>query len=433
MSSFLILLALLLGNGLFAMAEIAVVSARKVRLQQRAAAGDRKAARALQLMEEPEQFLSTVQIGITLVGIVAGAFSSTAFAEPLSRFLAEIPPLRPVSASLAFGLVVLFTTYLSLVLGELVPKQIALHDPEGIVRLLAAPMLALSRATAPLARLLTASAEGLVRLLGSRPSEEPPITEEELKALVEEGTEAGVFAQSEQTMISNVFRLGERHLDTLMTPRTEIVWLDINEPLEVLKAKICEHAYSRFPVCDGDLDRVLGIARAKDLLAQTWRGDPIDLRTNLQQPLFVPETLPAAKLLERFKTSPVHIALVLDEYGGVQGLLTLKDLLEALVGDIPAGSGYREPDFIPRADGSWLVDGMTPIDEVITYLKLPPLPEQQRAYQTLAGFVLHQLDRIPRSGESFVWQNWRFEVVDMDGLRVDKVLITPPPADSGQA
>lgn len=425
MTPVLILLVLLLGNGLFAMAEIAIVSARKVRLQQRAAAGDKRAQQALALMEAPEQFLSTVQIGITLVGIVAGAFSSASFAEPLARVLARIPWLSAVSQSLAYALIILVTTYLSLVLGELVPKQLALHNPEAIARTLAPPMLSLSRATAPLAHFLTASAELLVRLLGSRPSAEPPITEEELKALVEEGTEAGVFALSEQDMISNVFRLGDRRVDALMTPRMDIVWLDVNAPLAELQHKIITSAYSRFPVCDGDLDHVLGIARAKDMLAQVWRGEALDLRQPLQQPLFVPETLPAARLLELFKTSSVHIALVLDEYGGTQGLLTLKDVLEALVGDIPPGTGYVEPSFIPRADGSWLVDGMTPMDEVVTRLKLPPIPEQeQRIYQTLAGFVMRQLDHVPHSGESFIWQGWRFEVVDMDGLRVDKVLVS---------
>lgn len=425
MTPVLILLALLLGNGLFAMAEIAIVSARKVRLQQRAAAGDKRAQQALALMEAPEQFLSTVQIGITLVGIVAGAFSSASFAEPLARVLARIPWLSAVSQSLAYALIILVTTYLSLVLGELVPKQLALHNPEAIARTLAPPMLSLSRATAPLAHFLTASAELLVRLLGSRPSAEPPITEEELKALVEEGTEAGVFALSEQDMISNVFRLGDRRVDALMTPRMDIVWLDVNAPLAELQHKIITSAYSRFPVCDGDLDHVLGIARAKDMLAQVWRGEALDLRQPLQQPLFVPETLPAARLLELFKTSSVHIALVLDEYGGTQGLLTLKDVLEALVGDIPPGTGYVEPSFILRADGSWLVDGMTPMDEVVTRLKLPPIPEQeQRIYQTLAGFVMRQLNHVPHSGESFIWQGWRFEVVDMDGLRVDKVLVS---------
>lgn len=424
MTPVFILLALLAGNGLFAMAEIAIVSARKVRLQQRAAAGDKRAQQALALMEAPEHFLSTVQVGITLVGIVAGAFSTTAFVEPLARWLAHLPFLADISTGLSFALIVILTTYLSLVLGELVPKQLALNNPEKVARALAPPMALLSRLTAPLARLLTLSAELLVRLLGSRPSTEPPITEEELKALVEEGTEAGVFAVSEQDMISNVFRLGDRRVDTLMTPRTEIVWLDVHEPLSAIQEKIITSAYSRFPVCDGDLDRVLGIARAKDLLALVWRGEPIELRRHLQQPLFVPESMPAARLLEMFKSSSVHIALVLDEYGGVQGLLTLKDVLEALVGDIPAGSGYVEPAFIQREDHSWLVDGMTPIDEVIERLGLPPLPAQdQRVYQTLAGFVLHQLDRIPRSGDAFTWQGWCFEVVDMDGLRVDKVLV----------
>ncbi len=425
MTPVLILAALLLGNGLFAMAEIAIVSARKVRLQQQAAAGDDKARQALALMEAPEQFLSTVQIGITLVGIVAGAFSTSAFAEPLARQLARIPLLRPFSANLAFGLIVILTTYLSLVLGELVPKQLALNNPEAVARALAPPMRMLSHLTAPVARFLTVSAELLVRLMGSRPSAEPPITEEELKALVEEGTEAGVFAPSEQDMISNVFRLGMRRVDTLMTPRPDIVWLDINDPIETLQAKVIESAYSRFPVCDGDLDHVLGIARAKDMLAQIWRGEPLDLRGHLQQPLFVPENLPAVRLLETFKTSSVHIALVLDEYGGTQGLLTLKDVLEALVGDIPAGTGYAEPAFVQRTDGSWLVDGMTPMDEVAAQLKLPQATAQeQRIYQTLAGFVLHRLDHIPHVGEAFTWRGWRFEVVDMDGLRVDKVLIS---------
>ncbi len=429
MKAFLILLALLLGNGLFAMAEIAAVSARKVRLQRRAGQGDRQAQQALALIEEPEQFLSTVQIGITLIGIVAGAFSSASFAGPLVQVFNKVPFLRPLSESLAFGLVVIITTYLSLVLGELVPKQIALNDPEGIIRLLAAPMLSLSRITAPIARLLTISADGLVRLLGSNPSSEPPITEDELKVLIEQGTEAGVFENSERSMINNVFRLGDRRVDALMTPRPDIIWLDINDPLPDLQTKICAQTHSRFPVCDGDLDHVLGIVRTRDLLAQTWRGEPTNLRSVLQQPLFVPEHLPASRLLELFKNSPVHIALVLDEYGSVQGLVTLKNLLKALVGEIKAGSGYVEPPFIHRADGSWLVDGTVAMDEATVRLGLPAIPEQERhIYQTLAGFMLHHFDRIPHSGEVLTWHGWRFEVVDMDGLRIDKVLITPPSA-----
>lgn len=430
----LFIVLLIIANGVFAMAEIAVISARKIRLQQRANEGDRKARAVLELAEAPNRFLSTIQIGITLIGILAGAFGGATLARELAAFLARAPLLAPYSDAIGLGIVVLSITYLSLILGELVPKRLALNSPERVASALATPMHLLAVIAFPAVRLLSLSTELVLRLLDVRPAPEPPITEEEIKVLIEQGTQAGIFEEAEQDMVEAVFRLGDRQVGVLMTPRTEIVWLDLDDPPEEIQRRITTTVHARFPVVQGTLDHVLGIVHAKDLLARSLEGEPFDLKACLRQPLYVPESMRALKVLELFKQSGTHMAMVIDEYGGIQGLVTLNDILEAIVGDIPSSDEAAEPPVIQREDGSWLLDGMLPVDEFKELFHLAQLPEEERGgYQTLGGLVMAHLGRIPTSADHFEWGGLRLEVVDMDGHRVDKVLVIPletSPSDS---
>lgn len=424
------ILLLILANGLFAMSEMAVVSARKARLEQWAEEGNGRARAALALSQAPNRFLSTVQIGITLVGILSGAFGGATLAERLGAQLSRVPWIGDSGPAVALALVVLLITYLSLVFGELVPKRLALNNPERIAVGVAIPMRVLAAITAPVAHVLALSTEGVFRLLGIQPSTEPPVTEEELKVMLQQGTEAGIFEEAEQDMVENVFRLNDRRVSAVMTPHPDIVWLDVNEPPAELRRKIIASAYSRFPVCRGDLDNLLGIVRTKDLLARALNDQPLDLLNCLRSPLFVPEGMPASKVLQLFRNSKTHIALVIDEYGSIQGLVTLKDLLEAIVGEITPGIAFdNEPEVVQREDGSWLVDGMLPIDEFKELFDLEMLPDEERSgYQTLGGFVMSQLGRIPQAGDHFEWQALHFEVMDMDERRVDKVLVARLPS-----
>jgi putative hemolysin len=423
------ILILILANGLLAMAEIAVISARKARLQQRADDGDEQARAALDLANDPADFLSTVQIGITLVGVLAGAFGGATIASQISNWVAGFPPLAPYSAAIGVGVVVLLITYFTLVLGELVPKRLALNNPERIASLMAAPMRTLSKLTSPLVRLLSFSSNLVLRLLGAKPSGEPPVTEEEIKVMIEQGTQAGVFAEAEQDMVQAVFRLADRRVGTLMTPRTEVVWLDLEDTLEENQRKIFGSAHSRFPVAQGSLDHVVGVVLAKDLLSSCITGKTLDLQEVLLSPMFVPESMPALHVLEQFRESRIHTALVIDEFGGFQGLVTLFDILESIVGEIPDAGDISELEVTQREDGTWLVDGMLPVDELKEIFHLSALPGEERGYyQTVGGFVMMSLGRIPVASDHFVWSGLRFEVVDMDGLRVDKVLIVPQSA-----
>jgi putative hemolysin len=429
----LVIVLLIIINGIFAMSEIAVVSARKTRLQQRAEEGNPKARAALDLANNPNQFLATIQIGITLIGILAGAFGGATIARQLDAMLSDIPWLAPYSHPLSLGLVVLAITYLSLVVGELVPKRLALNSPERVATAIATPMQLLSRVAYPAVHLLGLSTEVLLRALGMKPSTEPPVTEEEIRALLEQGTQAGMFEAAEQEMVERVFRLGDRRVSAVMTPRTEIAWLDRRALAEATRHIITTSVHSRFLVADGSLDNILGVVHAKDLLAHILSGQTLDLAATLQQPLYVPESMRALKTLELFKQSATHIALVIDEYGGIQGLVTPSDILEAIVGDLPEAGEQLEPLAVQREDGSWLLDGMLPVDEFKDLFDLDDLPgEDQGIYQTLAGFVIMQLGRIPVVADYFEWDGLKIEVVDMDGNRVDKVLVTPTPeADSG--
>jgi putative hemolysin len=420
------ILALIFANGVLAMAEIAVVSARKARLQQRINEGEKRASIAMSLAKSPGDFLSTVQIGITLVGVLAGALGEATLSRKLTEWLSQFPSMQPYSHAVAITLVVATITYLTLILGELAPKRLALNDPDRVAVAIAAPMRFLSRITAPMVRLLSFSTDIVLGAIGAKPSTEPPITEEEIKVLIEQGTQAGVFAEAEQDMVQGVFRLGDRRVNSLMTPRTEIVWLDLDDSLEKNRGKIIESAHARFPVAKGNLDRVIGIVQAKDLLARCLAGESVDFRAASFAPRFVPENMPALKVLEVFKKSHSHTVMVIDEYGGVQGLVTIYDILESIVGDIPDIGEPGGPDVIQEEDGSWLMEGRMPIDEFKEAFHIRNLPgEEQGSYETLGGFIMTFLRRIPNISDQFEWAGLHFQVMEMDGFRVDKVRVTP--------
>ncbi len=421
----LAILLLIVVNGLLSMSEIAVVSARKARLQERAEDGDDGARAALELAESPTRFLSAIQIGITLVGALAGALGGATLAEGLAQRLAGIGSLAPYSQTISVGLVVLGIAYVSLVIGELVPKRLALNNPEAIAARIAPPMKRLSALVTPAVHLLTWSGDVVLRLLRVRPSEEPPVSEDEVEIMIEQGTMAGVFEQAERDMVKAVFRLGERRIDVLMTPRTEIEWLDRNMASEEMVRAITRSVHTRFPVADGSLDHVVGIVRARDVLAYCLADKPIDISAALEAPLFVPESAPALDALDLFKEHRVSMAMVIDEYGGIDGLVTLTDIMEAIVGEMPPPGGAEDARAVQREDGSWLLDGLFPVDELGDLLGIGPLPEEDEGeYQTLGGFVMAYLARVPAVADAFEHAGLRFEVVDMDGYRVDKVLVS---------
>ncbi|MCX9012270.1 MAG: hemolysin family protein [Candidatus Methanoperedens sp.] len=427
----LFIILLIIANGIFSMSEIAIVSARKARLKQLANEGNAKAAAALELANSPNRLLSTVQIGITLIGILAGVVGGATIAEELAVHLSSISLLAPYSRAVALVIVVLGITYLTLVIGELVPKRLALHNAERIACIMANPMRTLSVIASPVVYFLSISTDAVLRILGIRPVAEPPVTEEEINILIEQGMKAGTFEKAERDMVEHVFRLGDLRVGALMTPRTEIVWLDIDEPQEEIRRKIAESVHSRYPVGQGSLDNILGIVQVKDMLSLNMAGKPFDLKAVLRRPLFVPESTHALKVLELFKKSGIHISLVVDEYGSIQGLITLNDILEEIVGDIPSVEELAEPMAVQREDGSWLLDGMLPVSDFKDIFHIAKLPGEG-IYQTLGGFVLMHMGRIPSVGNSFEWNGLRFEVVDMDKNRVDKVLVMPvrkaPPA-----
>ncbi len=421
----LILVLLIAANGVFAMSEMAIVSARKARLQQAADEGDGGARAALALAEAPNIFLSTVQIGITLIGILAGAFGGATLANRIAAAAGRIGWLVPYANEIGIGAMVLLITYLSLVMGELAPKRLALSRAETIAARVARPMYVLSQLTAPAVRVLSASTDLLLRAIGARPSSEPPVTEEEIKIMIAQGTAVGVFEEAEKDLVTGVFRLAERRVSTLMTPRPEIVWFDIDEPPQEIWRQMAASGHSAFPIYEGAMDNVVGIVNAKDLWARAVAGQPIDLRQALIPPLFVPESMAALRVLELLRETRRHLALVIDEFGSIQGLVTLFDILEAIVGEIPSAAPWDEPEIVQREDGSWLLDGALPVDEMRELFDLDRLPEQERgAYETVGGFVMMMLGRIPTAGDRFEWGGLCFEVVDMDRLRVDKVLVT---------
>ena len=408
------------------MSELAIVSARKVRLQQLANQGDIKARIALELANAPNQFLASVQIGITLLAILSGAFAESTIARRLIPLLNLVPWLAPYSDALSSVIAILIITYLTLIIGELVPKRLALNYPERIASIVAIPMRMLANIASPVVYLLSASTDLVVRMMGIKPSTEPQVTEEEIRVLIEQGTEAGTFEEAEQDMVERVFRLGDRPVNALMTPRPDIVWLDLEDTAEENRKKMLDSCHSRFPVCQGGLDNVLGIMHVTDLLARSLSGQQLDLTVSLRQPVFVPESTRGLKILEVFKQTGINLALVVDEYGVIQGLVTLNDIMVEIVGDVPSAGELEEPQAVQREDGSWLLDGMLPVDEFFEIFEIDEIPTDHRgSYQTLGGFVITHLGRIPYATDSFEWETLRFEVMDMDGNRVDKVLVTP--------
>jgi putative hemolysin len=420
----LVILLLIAANGLLAMSEIAIVAARKARLQQSANSGDSGARTALELSTHPNRFLATVQIGITLVGILTGAFGGATLAQEIERLAFDVPLLAPYAGIIGISVVVVAITFLSLVLGELAPKRIALVHAERIASSVAPPMHFLSLLAAPLVRLLGVSTDLVLRIFRVKPSLEPRVTPEEIKILVEQGTALGVFEESEQDMIEGVLRLDERPIGAFMTPRTQMVWIDVGDSQETLRAKMVNSRHSRFPVIQGSFDIVLGTVSAKDILKQCLGGQPTNLRQALSPPLFVPETASALKALDLFKREGTHFSLVTDEYGGIQGLVTDRDILEAIVGELPSRDEPHEPEVTIREDGSWLVDGLLDTDKLKEILDMDSLPDEESGrYHTVSGFMMTQLGGIPATGEHFEWEGFRFEVMDMDGRRVDKVLI----------
>lgn len=423
----LLVFLLILANGLFAMYEMAMVSSSKVRLKQRQDADFKNIEAALELAENPNRLLSTVQIGITLVGVFSGALGGATLAGDLAPVLERLPFLDAGAAQItALVLVTLTITYLSLVIGELIPKRLALSNPEKIAVTWARIFRSLARLASPVIRLLSSSTELGLRILGVKESNEPPVTEEEIRVLLQQGTDFGIFEAAEQDLMESVFRFGDRRVDAIMTPHTEINWLDLDEPFSENIQKIMESRYTRFPVAKGGLDNVMGVLLTKDLLQSCLQTQQVDLEPLLRPAVFVPESMPALKVLEKFKQTGLSVALVIDEYGGLLGMVTQVDILKSIVGDIPSAADQYDRASVIRPDGSWLLDGLVRIDELKALLEIDALPDEGRVgFQTLGGFIMSQFDTIPVTGQTLECCNWRFEVVDMDGRRVDKVLVSP--------
>ncbi len=410
---------LLMLNGILAMAETALLSVRKARLHHQSNEGNAQATVVLKLIENPNQFLSVIQIGITSIDLLIGALTGATLGVWIDGELNNYPALEPYSGLISLLVGILPITYLSLVLGELVPKRLAMRSPERISAWVARPMLFFAWIFSPFVKLLSFSTESILRLLGIKPSTEPPVTEEELQVLLDQGTQAGVFEESEQDMIEGVFSIGDQRVYSVMTPRTEIVWLEVDDPPEEIRKKIAGCSYSRFPVRDGTLENVVGVVRSRDLLLTNLAGEKINLRHNLHPAIYIPESAQASQALEMFKGGKAELMLVVDEFGAVQGLITLNDILSEIV----EGIGTDEPVATQRQDGSWLLDGMLSVDDFKEIFNLRDLPEETD-YETLGGFVMFSLGRIPQTSDQFEWNGLHFEVMDMDARRVDKVLVT---------
>jgi putative hemolysin len=423
-----VIFVLLLANGLFAMSEIAVVSARKARLRQRAEAGNHRARAALELAENPNRFLATVQVGITLVGTLAAAFGGARVAGSLAAFLRQAPWLEPYAQPLSFGLVVAAITLASLIVGELVPKRLGLANPEGIAALVAGPLGALSRIVSPLVTVLGWGTDTVLKLFRIEAKPVVEVTEEEVGLLVREGMRAGVFHPSEPAMVEGVLALDRLALGELMTPRAKIIWINLHEPHDAIWHKIVVSGHTTFPVYDGNRDHVVGVITVKAIYANLAASIPPRVKDLMTRPLVVPATQSASALLETFKRTGKHIALVADEFGGIVGLVSLHDIMEAIIGELPSPDERLKPRAKRREDGSVLVDAIIELDEfaaVVPDFQLPPAAG--RHYQTFAGFVMQQLGRVPAEGECFDWSGYRVEVIDMDGHRVDKVLLMRHP------
>jgi putative hemolysin len=420
MNEIFILLGLIVLNGFFSMAEIALVSARKTKLELQANKGDLRAKAALALSNHPDNFLSTVQIGITLIGIFTGIYSGDKIIEDVKLWFNQFPLLAHHSHGLATFIVLIIVTFLSLVLGELLPKRIGMAAPEAIAKFTAAPMRVISLITFPFVWLLTRTTKILVKLFNINTNDNQ-MTEEEIKAIISEGTETGAIEISEQEIIERVFHLGDRNITSLMTHRSDIIWFDINDNENTIKEKIIKEPHTVYPICEGNIDHIKGIVSIKDLYITP---DNIQFKDVMKPALFVPENNTPYQLLEKFKVTKIHTCYIVDEYGSLLGLITLNDILEAIVGDIPQAD-VQDYEIVTREDGSFLVDGQIPFyDFLSTFEKTDYIDEDEHDFDTLAGFILHELERIPHTGDLLDWKEFHFEIIDMDGHRIDKILVT---------
>lgn len=423
LSEVLIIFVLVVINGLLAMSEIAMVSVRKIRLESAAKRGDIRAKRALELHNEPTKFLSTVQIGITLISILTGIFSGASIKETFEGWISNIEVFAEYADTIALVIVVILITALSLIVGELVPKRIGMRFPEPIAKTMAGPMLVLSFVTRPFVWFLTKASDLLIRILQIKGSSDEQVTEEEIKAIIHEGTQTGAIEEIEQDIVERVFHLGDRRIASLMTHRNDIIWLDAGEPIERVYEDIQSEVHSVYPVCEEEFNKVLGIVYIKDLFIARTKKEITSLRELIKPVLFLPENNTAYDVLAKFKESKIHYAMVVDEYGSAQGLVTINDILEALVGEFDE---LNLPDYsiIEREDGSYLIDAALPFYDFLKYFEMEEefalLDELE--YNTLAGFLLHQLERIPQEGERVDWKQYEFEIIDMDATRIDKVL-----------
>lgn len=435
-----ILLVLIAINGVFAMSEIAIVSSRKVRLAAAAERGQAGAAAALKVAENPGSFLSTIQIGITLIVLSAGAFGEASLASSLAEWLRHFAFIAPYAGPVSTIIVILVITYFSLVLGELVPKRIALNHPEAIASFMAKPMRVLSKVTAPAVHVLTFSTDVLLKLFGSKTSSEEHVTEEDIRGVIERGAASGAIAVKEQELVERVFRVGDQQVSALMVPRTDIDWIDAAATTERIRVAVATTSHSHFPVCRGSVENIVGVVHVKDLVKHGLLTQQIELESLARPPIFVPETMPALTVLEEFKKAELHLAFILDEYGVLIGLVTLNDVVDAVIGEINRKGDESEPMIVQREDGSWLLDGLLSVEELMALMDTPILPKlEDVGYQTVSGLIMANLGRVPRTGDTVTWHDWTFEVVDMDRRRVDKVLLTrshntpstpdtPPPA-----
>lgn len=415
-----IIIGLIILNGLFSMSEIALISARKARLEGQANRGDKEAKAALELANNPDTFLSTVQIGITLIGILTGIFSGETIKVKLINWLNGFDALKTYSNSIATVIIVILITYLSLVLGELLPKRIGLSKPENIAKMVAAPMKLISAITFPFIWLLSISTNFLAKLFGIT-TNDSHVTEEEIKAIISEGTEQGTIEEAEQEIIERVFHLGDRNITSLMTHRSDIEWLDISKNIGEIKAAMKDAIHSVYPVCEGNIDNIKGIVSIKDLFLN---NNDIPLASIMSQPMYVPENNTAYQVLEKFKETKIHHCFIVDEYGSIEGLITLNDILEAIVGDIPQ-TDEEDYEITERADGSFLIDAQIPFYDFLHKVeKTEWMNDEEHDFDTLAGFILHEMKEIPKTGDKLSWRGFEFEIVDMDKHRIDKVLVT---------
>lgn len=422
-----IIFFLIIFNGALAFSEIAIIAARKSRLQYEKEVGNKGAEAALELANNPTDFLSTVQIGITMVGILAGVFGGATIANQLGAQISQVPLLAPYSDAIAIGTVVLVITYFTLVLGELAPKSLALTQPEVFAIRIGTPMRSLSRIASPLVRILSWSTKLVLSIFRVKSSPQTHVTESEIMLLIEQATHSGVLLEKEQEMMEGVLRLGDRRIDSMMIPRTEIQRIDLEASPDQIRQVYLNSPYSRLPVVNGRIDNLVGVVKIRNLMEQEISSQPVDIEQVMVEPVFVPENASSLMALDLMRAKQEHMAIVIDEFGGTQGLVSIIDILEGIVGEMPDPGFIDAPEIIQRADGSFLLDGMLPIDEFMDLFGIDHLPKDDRGnYQTISGFVMACLGRIPIAGDTFEWQGHLIEVVDMDGFRVDKVIVHHP-------